>query len=207
VGGVSKAIGIPELADFPKIMDEAFQLRTGQVSRFVRSGDRYAVLKLVEKVKERQPSLEEVHSTVEKDFLKDQAQAAAIKKAEDVIAALKQQPGDPDKVAADFGLTWTKMDPVSRTSEFVSQLGKTPEVSEMLTSISASAPLFPRPISTPQGVAVVRLSDVQRADDKQYEKEEEPFQKWVLGVRQTDIRKGWIRLLEDRSQVSISEKL
>lgn len=205
--GVSKAVGIPELADLPKIMDEAFQLRTGEVSRFLRSGDRYAVLKLVEKVKERQPSLEEVHSTVEKDFLKDQAHGAALKKADEIIAALKKQPGDADKVAANFGLTWTKLDPVSRTSEFVTPLGNAAEVSEMLTSVSASAPLFPKPISMPQGVAVVRLSDVQRADDKKYEKEEEPFQKWVLGVRQTDIRKGWIRLLENRSQVSISEKL
>jgi len=205
--GIAKAVGIPDLADDPKIMDEGFQLKLGEVSRLIRSGDRYVVLKLLEKAKERVPSLDEVRSMVEKDFLKDQAITAAMKKGEEVIAALKQQPDGPDIVAKDFGLTWTNLDPVSRTSSFVNQLGNAPEVSEMLTLVSASAPLFPKPISTSLGVAVVRLSELQRAGDQQYEKEAETFQKWVIEVRQTEFLKGWLRLLEDRSQISISEKL
>jgi len=205
--GVSKAGGIPDLGSDPKIMDEAFQLRTGEVSRLVRSGDSYVVLKLLEKVKERLPNLDEVRKVVEADFLKDQAQAAAMKKAEEIVAALKQQPDNPDKVAADFGLTWTKIDPVSRPSDYVTPLGNAPEVKEMLTSVSVASPLFPKPIPTTQGIAIVRLSEVQKASDAQYQKEEETFQKWVLGVKQTEFIKGWLRVLEDRSQVSITEKL
>lgn len=205
--GVSKAGGIPDLADDPKIMEEAFQLKTGEISRLIRSGDKYVVMKLREKVKERVPSLDEVRSAVEKDFLKDQAQGAAIKKAEEIITALKQKPNSPDTVARDFGLTWTKMNPVSRPSDFVAELGKGPEVKEMLTTVSSSAPLFLKPIPTTNGVAIVRLSELQPASDEKYEKEAETLQKWVLEVRQTEFIKGWLRVLEDRSQISITEKL
>ena len=205
--GVAKAVGLPDLADDPKIMDEAFQLKTGEVSRLIKSGDRYTVLKLLEKVNQRVPALDEVRGTVEKDFLKDQAVAAAMKKAEEIIAALKQQPDNPDKVASDFGLTWTKLDPVSRTTGFVNQLGNSPEVGEMLTSITTTAPLFQKAIPTAQGVAVVRLSDVERAGDEQYAREAETFEKWVLEVRQTEFLKGWVRLLKDQSRITISEKL
>jgi peptidyl-prolyl cis-trans isomerase D len=205
--GVSKAGGIPDLGDDPKIMQEAFQLRTGEISRLVRSGDNYVVMKLLERIKERVPNLDEVRSAVEKDFLKNQAREAAMKKAGEIIAALKKQPNDPDVVTRDFGLKWTKMDPVSRTSDFVPELGKGPEVKEMLTTVSPATPLFPKPIPATNGIAVVRLSEVQPASDEKYEKEAETLQKWVLEVRQTEFIKGWLRVLEDRSQISIKEKL
>jgi peptidyl-prolyl cis-trans isomerase D len=204
---VSRTAGIPELAEDPKIMDEAFQLRTGEVSNLLRSGDKFVVIKLVDKVKERLPGLEEVQSTVEKDFLQEQALKAATKKADEIIAAIQKQPHDIEGVSKQFQIKWTKLDPVSRTTGFVAQLGSGPQVTEMLTSVTPAAPLFPTPITVPDGVAVARLISVEKASDEQYAKDAPVFEKWVLEVRQTDFLKGWLRLLEDRSKISIREKL
>jgi len=204
---VMRATGIPDLGADPKIMDEAFQLRTGEISNLLRNGDMFIVLKVVEKLKERQPSLEDVKSRVEAEVLKEEAMKDATKKAEEIIAALQKQPDDAESIARQFGLEWVKLDPVSRTSEFVPRLGNSPEVGDMLTSVTSVSPLFPVPLRVPDGVAVVRLASVEKASEEQYAKEATVFEKWVLEVRQTDFLKGWLRLFEDRAKITMREKL
>lgn len=204
---VMRATGIPDLGADPKIMDEAFQLRTGEISNLLRIGDMFVVLKVLEKNKERLPSLDEVKESVEVEVRKDEAVKVATKKAEEIIAALQKQPGDPEAVAKQFGLEWMKLDPVSRTSEFVTHLGNSPEVAEMLTSVTTISPLFPAPLRVPDGVAVVRLASVEKADEAQYQKEAPLFEKWVLEVRQTDFLKGWLRVFQEQSKITMREKL
>src|SRR5208283_5044416 len=81
---VTKAGGIPDLGNDPKIMDESFRLKTDDISKLLKIGDNYVVMKLLEKSKERLPTLDEVRSIVEKDYLKQQAALTARKKAEEV---------------------------------------------------------------------------------------------------------------------------
>jgi peptidyl-prolyl cis-trans isomerase D len=204
---VSKAGSLPPVGNDPEIIEEAFRLKTGEISKMIKSGDSYIVLKLLEKNKERIPAFEEVRSQVERDVIREQAGLEAEKRAEEVIQSLKEQPNGADAVAKKFGLTWDQLEPISRTAGFVPQLGSSPEISEMLTTISKDSPLFPRPIPTSEGVAVVRLKNVEKASDEQFAKEEKAFEKWVLEVRKTEFLKGWIRLLEDRSKIDINEKL
>jgi len=204
---VTRGAAFPDLMEDPKIMDEAFQLRTGEVSNMLRSGDKFVILKVLAKNKERIPSFEDVQSRVEKDFLKEQALAAARKKAEEIIAAIQKQPNDAEAIAKSFNLEWTKLDPISRTAELVAQLGTSPEVNDMLTSVTPAAPLFPTPIKVPDGVAVVRLASVEKASDEQFARDARTFEKWVLEVRQTDFLKGWLRLLEEQAKITIREKL
>lgn len=204
---VTRAGGIPDVTSDAKIMDEVFGLKSGEVSRLDRVGDNYLVAKLAAKHKERIPELQEVSSTVEKDFLKQQALAAARKKADEVIDALKQQPADADQIATKFGLEWEKLDPISRTAGFVPKLGGGQEINEMLTSLSPANPLFPSPISASAGVAVIRLTDVVKASDEQYAKDYQALEKWVLEVRKTEFLKGWLKVMEDKSKITYNEKM
>jgi peptidyl-prolyl cis-trans isomerase D len=204
---VIKGTGIPEVGNDPKVMDEAFQLKTDEISRLLKIGDNYVVMKLLQKSKERLPTLDEVRSIVERDYLKQQAMLAARKKAEEAIEALKKQPTDPQEEAKKFGLTWQKLDPVSRTAGFIPMLGSGQEVNEMLTTLSMAAPLFTTPIPAPDGVAVVRLEGLEQASDEQYSREADTFERWVVEVRKTEILKGWLRLFEEKSKIKISDKL
>ncbi|MGB6064182.1 MAG: SurA N-terminal domain-containing protein [Desulfomonilaceae bacterium] len=204
---VTKAGGIPNLGRDPKVMDEAFQLKTGDISRLLKVGDDYVVMKLLKKTKEHLPTLDEVRSVVEKDYLKHQAMLAARKKAEEVIESLKKEPNDPEAVAKKDGLTWEKLDPVSRTAGFIPKLGNSPEVNEMLTTLSKAAPIFGAPVPTPDGAAVVRLVSVEKASEEKYPKQSEELKKWVVEVRKTEFLKGWLRLFEDRSKVTINDKM
>ena len=203
---VTRHGGLPDVGEDPKITEEAFQLKTGEVSRMIRSDDSYVLLKLIDKNKERTPGLEEVRSTVEQDYLKEQAVLAAREKAQEVIRALKSEPDKPDKVSARDHLTWQQLNPVTRTARFIPELGNAPAVNEMLTTVTTDAPLFPDPIPVTGGMAVVRLTNVERAADEQYAKDT-VFDNWVLEVRKTEFLKGWLQVLESRSKIDITEKI
>ncbi len=204
---VTKAEGIPNLGSDPKVMDEAFQLKTGDISKLLKVGDDYVLMKLLKRTKEHLPTLDEVRSAVEKDYLKQQAMLEARKKAEVVIEALKKEPNDPEAVAKKDGLTWEKLDPVSRTGGFIPKLGSSPEVNEMLTTLSTATPIFEAPVPTPEGAAIVRLVGVKKASEEKYSKESEELKRWVVEVRKTEFLKGWMRLFEDNSKVSINDKM
>ncbi len=204
---VTRVGGIPRVTGDPKIMDQAFGLKTGEISRLERMGDNFLVMKLTDKHKERIPELQEIRETVEKDYLKQQAVAAARKKAEEIIDALKQQPAEADQIAKKFGLEWDKLEPISRTAGFVPKLGSGQEIAEMLTSLSTANPLYPAPISSSAGVAIVRLNEVAKASDEQFAKDAPAFEKWILEVRKTEFLKGWQKLLEERAKITINEKL
>jgi peptidyl-prolyl cis-trans isomerase D len=204
---VTRAGGIPDFTSDPKVMEEAFSLRTGEISRLLRVGDKFLVMKLLAKNKERIPPLDEIRKTVEQDFLKRQAANAARKKAEEILKALKAKPEDADAIAAEFGLKWEQLDSISRTAGFVTKLGGGQDVNEMLTSLSKESPLYPTPLTTMEGIAIVRLTDVVQGSDEQYAKDAEAFEKWILEVRRTEFLKGWLKLMEDKAKIDISEKL
>ena len=204
---VLKESGLPFSQNDLKISEEVFQMKSGEISRLFRVGDEYAVVQMLEKRKERIPELDEVRAMVENDFIKEQSLLASTKKAESIIEALLKSPGDFDSIAKQNHLEWTDLDPISRTSGFVPNLGKSPAVSEMLASLSMSAPIFPQPILLPDGAAVVRLTRVDRASDELFAKESSAFGAWVSEVRKTELLKGWIRSMKEKSAIEINQKL
>jgi peptidyl-prolyl cis-trans isomerase D len=203
---VTRAGGIPDVAAGAKIMDEAFELKTGEISRLLKSDDTFVVFKLLSKTKERIPGLEEVRSEVEKDFRKQQALAGAGKRAEEIIKELKDKTLNPEEIAAKYGLKWENLDAVSRTAGIVPRLGNAPEVIEMLTTITPESSVYGKPLTVSGGAAVLRLVDLQRASEEQYAKDAADFERWVKEVRKTEFLKGWLRTLEEKAKVDINEK-
>ena len=203
---ITKSGGIPEIGSDAKVMDEAFSLKTDDISRLMKSGDNFIVLKLLEKTKERIPELDEIRGSVEKDFRKQEALASATKKAEEIIQALKDKSANPEEIATKYSLKWENLDPISRTAGTVPRLGNAPEILEMLTIITPETPLFGRPITISGGAAVIRLIDLQRASDEQYVKDSGSFERWIREVRKTEFLKGWLRVLEEKAKIDINEK-
>ncbi|MBI5571035.1 MAG: SurA N-terminal domain-containing protein [Desulfomonile tiedjei] len=205
--GVTRAAGIPGLGNDPKIMNEAFDLKNGEVSRLIKSGDNFIVLKVVGITRARVPGLDEVRTEVEKDYRKDQAQRKTVKKAQEIIAELQKSPGEADEIAKKFGVTWEQLDPISRTAGFTPKLGRSDEVQEMLATVSVASPIYPKPLQVTDGVAVVRLTDVQVAGEERYAKEGPALERWIGEVRRKEFLEGWLRILQQKSQVQLNEKL
>lgn len=205
---VSRNGALDHVGSEPEVIEDAFRLKTGEISKMVKTVDTYVVTKLVGRNKERMPSLDEVKDQVTKDYLKDQAQLEAEKKADNIIRMLKDSPDKANEMISQMGLTWENLDPVSRTAGFVPQLGNSSEVTEMLSVISLESPVFSRPIALEDGAAaVVKLNGIEKASDEQFKKDKVAFESWVSEVRKTEFLKGWIKLLEDRAKIEINDKL
>ncbi len=203
---VTRAGGFKGIGAEPEIMDEAFQLKSGEISKMIKSGDKYFLLKVVKKTKARLPELDEVRAEVEEDFAEQQAQEKAFQKAQELLEAVKQNPDKADALAADAGITWKTLDPVSRSAGIVPELGGGPQVEEMLASVSMNNPLYERPVEVPQGFAVLKLTDVKKPPDERYEQELASLKKWVVEVRKTEFLKGWLKVLGEKAEIDINEK-
>ncbi len=205
---VSRKGALDHVGSEPEVIEDAFRLKTGEVSKMIKTGDTYVVTKLISRNKERMPPLEEVRERVVKDYMNDQARLEAEKKAETIIKALRESPDKGNEMIAQMGLTWENLDPVSRTAGFVPLLGNSSDVTEMLSIISMESPIFVRPIVVEDGAAaVVKLTGIEKASDEQFAKDAAAFESWVSEVRRTEFLKGWIKLLEDRSKIEINDKL
>ena len=85
-------------------------------------------------------------------------------------------------------------------------MGNSPEIIEMLSTITPETPVFGIPITISGGAAVIRLIDMQRASDEQYVKDSGSFERWIREVRRTEFFKGWLRVLEEKAKIDINEK-
>ncbi len=203
---LSKTSGIPDVGKGSKLMEEVFDLEPGQVAR-VKEGDNYVFVKLLNKKPERLPELAEVRQAVVRDFLSQLAVDSARRKALDIIATLKKNLEDWEKTAQQFGLSWERLMPVTRMAPFVPKLGKGRELSEMLTALSTSEPLFLTPLPlTEGGFAVVRLTGIEKADPAGHEAEIEDLAKKVESFRRGEFLDGWLRGLKAKADIEITER-
>ncbi len=203
---VTRAGGIPDLGRSQEVMDEAFRTKEGETSKLVRSGDTCAIFRVMKQTPARIPELQEVRAAAEKDFRADEALARARKKAEEVIADLKKNPKEFEETAKKFSLTWKEIEPISRTATVVPQLGSAPEIHEMMVTVSVAAPLFPSPVTIPDGIGIVRLSRIEKATDEAYQKAAPDFKRLIERIRRNEFVQGWLKGLEEQSKVTRHDK-
>ncbi len=54
---------------------------------------------------------------------------------------------------------------------------------------------------------MVRLVGLEQASDEQYAKEAEAFERSVVNVRKTEFLKGWLSLFEEKSKITVNDKM
>lgn len=204
---VTRADGIPDVDKDPKIMEEAFELNVGDVSKLFKVGEKLVVFKILEKRPARVPQLSEIQERLEADYRKDQALQKVRKQAETIIAELTKPETNADEVAQRYGLTWEQLDPVYRTSGFIPKFGNIPEVQEILTTLSPTAPVFGMPVPLGNDVAVVRLVSVERGSEERYAKEAIQQEARLRGLKQRYFLDGWLKVMERRSKVELNERM
>ena len=203
---VTRGLGIPGVGAAPEIIDEAFALQEGEISKLVRTGDDFVVMKLVKKTPVRTPELDEVRQEALKDYQGYESIVQARKKAAKLIETLDKKPEDFEAAAKEFGVKWEELDTVSRSAGIVPRLGDTREVKEMLSELSTAKPVYQSPIKISGGIAVVRLAGVEKAGDEQYAKEAKAMERWVIGWRQSEFLEGWLKRFKKKSEIDIRDK-
>ncbi len=198
--------GIPGMAAGSEVVEELAALSVGEISKLLRVGETFGVFKIKQIFEPRIPSLDEVENQVKRDFLQAKAKEAAIKKADKIIEEIEKSPDKYKEIAESNGLEWETLSPVSRTVGLVPKLGTSPEIQDVLSTISSSAPLYPEPVSVTEGIGLIRLKKLKEADNAEFEKEKEAFQGWITQVRATEYLNSWLKLLRDRSKIEIHDR-
>lgn len=198
---ITAETGVP-VAEIPadataKLVD----LTEGDISTLIHAGDTFFVAEVTAYRDARIPELSEIRPQVREDLLNKLAREKAQETVRKIINALDKDGATPEQIAEKFDGEWKQLDAVSRTSGRVPELGDTAEVKQMLTTVTTGAPLYPEPIPTDEGAAVVRLVRVDRAPQDKYEREADTFKKWIVEVRKQEFFTGWLKDLAEKAEI------
>ncbi len=207
---MTEAGGLPETGPDQKLTKEAFSLKPGEISRMVKVGDNYIIMKLSDRKAKRIPTLDEIRSLVEKDFRKDEAAKATKAKAQEIIDQLKAQPNKAVEIAQANVLAWTNPEPVTRVSGSIPKVGGGETAQDILTSLSSATPIYPDPVPVSEGMAVVKLTAVEPVAEDKFSKDAAIVDNWVTNFRKAEFLNGWIesweKPLQDAGKIDINDK-
>jgi peptidyl-prolyl cis-trans isomerase D len=142
------------VAEFDKT---AFELPVGQMSDLVKTSFGYHIIKVTDKRAASQRTLAEVRTQIEDSLKWEQAQAAAQKLADQVVAELKK-PADFETVARARGLQ-TGESGLFQQDEPIAGIGMSPAVSQAAFQLKENE--ISEPLRTPQGYAFVTVTGKQ----------------------------------------------
>lgn len=135
---------IPDLGYQPKIAEAAFALDEGELSEIMNLDNGYLVFQVARRVPSRIPPLAEIRERVGGAALEAKATAAAIERAEALLAALREDPqGDIRALAEREGIEADESGEAPRFGTFFPRLGEIPELKKIAFSLTADDPVAP----------------------------------------------------------------
>src|SRR6185503_20484011 len=141
----------------PAVAQRAFEMKTGEVSKSIRTPQGFAFVTLTGTQPERMPALDEVKVKVRDDVVKGKAADTARQRAASLSAQLKS--GDFTAAAKAAGLEAKTTDLIARGAP-IADIGISPAVEAVAYTLPAGA--VSDPIKTDNGAVVVKV--VERKD-------------------------------------------
>lgn len=159
-------IAVQELGLTPQIMQTAWRMDINSISDLLRAGNKWIIISPVEKKDAYIPELNQVSKQIH-DIIKNmKANELALKAAEKAKQQLPKNMPFP-KAAKSIGLKPKKSKLITRSDELFSTTTKI--------------------VETSTGPALVSLKDIQRIDEKKWEKEKEDFEKSYLEQKKRQV--------------------
>jgi peptidyl-prolyl cis-trans isomerase D len=136
----------------PAVAQRAFEMKTGEVSKSIRTPQGFAFITLTGTQPERSPALDEVKTRVRDDVVKGKAADTARQRAAALSAQLKS--GDFTAAAKAAGLEAKTTDLIARGAP-IADIGISPAVEAVAYTLPAGA--VSDPIKTDNGAVVVKV--------------------------------------------------
>jgi len=190
------------LGSSPDASTAAFALKPGQVSGPVQVDRGFAIMALAGTQPPYIPKLDEVKGRVKQDVLQSEATAMARQKAGTIDATLRQAP-DFDKAAKAAGLDPKPTDLVPRTTP-LPNIGVSQPVEDAAFSLPVGS--VSDPITTPNGIVILKVLDRQIATPAEFAKARDQFLAQMLEQRRSQFFAAYMDRAKQRMRILVNRE-
>jgi len=195
---------IPEIGKNPSFYSSAFSLKVGEISPVVSVPPNFYILKLLDKKDSRIPSLEEVKEEVGRKVIGMKCEEKARQVAEDLLGQIRAGKSMKE-VAKDRGIQMNETGLFTRAGGLVPKIGPAEEFMATLSSLTEKGP-FPKEVfRTKDGYFVVKLSDLEPADQSKFSSVKKDLQKRLIYQKQEEFFQNWLQQLRAKAKIDINK--
>ena len=192
-----KGVGINK--DFGEV---AFLLKKGEISPIVSLGNRYLVLKLLERKGSYLPTLKDVKEKVIKLVKREKAGKMAKEKAEKLLEELKAGTS-MKKIASREKLTVEETGPFTRRSGFIGKIGSNKDLVKEAFSLTSENPTPEKVYSKGNSCFVVQLKKREEVEREKFLSEKEKMRERFLTQKREERARLWLKGLRERAETKI----
>ncbi len=191
-------------AGSPEVVAAALKLEEGELGPPLETPEGIIIFKVEKRDEPHIPPFEKVKDRVKEDYVREKARELCGKKAEELLAALKETQ-DPESVLKEKGLKLKKTEPVARKNLF--QSGLPLPVAQAARGLGKEGEWFGEPIWAQEAYFLLRLVAVKPADPQGLAKEKERlFEELTLTKRQ-EAFSAWYRHLREKAEIKLLHEL
>lgn len=184
---------------------EAFGLEPGEISGVVAVGQKFALIKLLEKRPSRVPELSEIQNVVKDGVEKEKRAEKARLSAEAALAALRNNTITWDGLVKERGLE-VKTAEVRRVGDYIAGIGTLTELKEAAFALSSENPFPSSPYQTDQGAVVIRFKERQTPDQALFEKQSPSLRRMLVRNKQQELFEQFLKTLKAKAETWVDTK-
>jgi peptidyl-prolyl cis-trans isomerase D len=193
---------IDGLGPAPEVAAQAFQLADGAVSPALRVSRGWVFATVIGKEEPRLPQLTEVRDRVRDDLVRERAAELAKSKAAEIATLLKG--------ASDFAAAAKKAGLEVKPTELITRGSPIPDlgVSADVDNVAFTLPVngVSDPIATPQGTAIVRVTEKQAVTDAEVSAGIDQLREELVNQRRDRFFSGYMAEAKKRLDIAIYQE-
>lgn len=191
----------------PELKKAAFMQGAGGVSGIVESSGRLYIIKVLTRVEEHVPPLEEIEERVLAGLRKEKAAELAREKATAVLELLRIGGEAIEDVAAREGLDLNVTPMFSKSSAFLPKIGLYLGAMDEIFELTETTPYPMEVFPSGDRFFVFKLKQLKKADPKEYEAKRASIKERLTAELSQEAVEDWIAGLRADAEITIHEEL
>jgi peptidyl-prolyl cis-trans isomerase D len=198
--------GPEDIVEKNAFSEAAFSVAPGELAPVFTLGQKFVLLKLVEKKASQIAPLAEVKEIIRTTIEKEKKQKAAHERAEKLLASLKSGSVDWTAAAKEQKIDIKTIE-FNRRGDFIPEFGKAPQLKDAAFSLSEKKPYADTAFQTDKGSVVVKFKQKQLPGDEEFSKQKDRLEKQVLQTKRDEIFNQYLESLKAKTEIKVDQKL
>jgi peptidyl-prolyl cis-trans isomerase D len=186
----------------PELAKEAFATEPGEIGEIVTEPNGYDLIAVEERIPSAIPELAAVRPRVEADLRRRRGSEEAGKRAEALLAKLKETP-DLEAVAQQEGVKVEESTQVGRFGPFIPNLGNSAELKDAVFRLTPEAPVVTKPYDVGGDAVIAVLTAKLPPDEQQFESQKTALRDGVIQREETTAVRHFIDQLKAKANIQL----